>query len=70
MKASKFFMLKRKWEELNQQQAVEASAAETDISTTIELPQTETATELQKVEEIVEKPTVEVKKPTVQKKKA
>lgn len=70
MKASKFFMLKRKWEELNQQQAVEASAAETDISTTIELPQVETVTELQKAEEIVEKPTVEVKKPTVQKKKA
>ena len=70
MKASKFFMLKRKREELNRQQVVEASATETDISTQTELPQAETATELQKVEEIVEKPTVEVKKPTVQKKKA
>ena len=70
MKASKFFMLKRRREELNRQQVVEASATETDISTQVELPQAETATELQKVEEVVEKPTVEVKKPTVQKKKA
>lgn len=70
MKASKFFMLKRKREAERQSQAVEVPATEEQTNTISEVPQAETVVELEKVEEVAEKTPVEVKKSTNSKKKA